>query len=45
MVSHFDQSEPASTLYFEYIEYTFMTNLNGNWVVDSGATRHFSGFI
>jgi hypothetical protein len=45
MVSHFDQSEPASTLYFEHVEHAFVTNSNGNWVVDSGATRHFSGFI
>jgi hypothetical protein len=37
--------EPASTLYFEHVEHAFVTNSNSNWVVDSGATRHFSGYI
>jgi hypothetical protein len=44
IISHFDQSEPDSTLYPE-LEHALVTNSNGNWVVDSGATRHFSGYI
>jgi gag-polypeptide of LTR copia-type len=47
LVSYFDQSDPDSSLYTEEYteEYVLVTNSNGNWAVDSAATRHFSGFI
>jgi hypothetical protein len=45
IISLFDQSEPASTLYFEHIEHAFVTNSNSNCAVDSGAICYFSGYI
>jgi hypothetical protein len=41
-VVHFSQSEPNSSLYTT--EYALVTNSDGSWAVDSGATRHYSGF-
>jgi len=41
--SHFHQTEPDCSLYTT--EYALVTNSDSNWAVDSGATRHFSGYI
>jgi hypothetical protein len=44
-VSHFSQSESTTSSLYPETQYAFVTNSNGNWAVDSRATRHFSGFI